>query len=82
MSRYAVRFSSAARRALAETLPEAVAAAAYELITGALSENRQQAGKAAVRATVPLYCARRESYRVLYRIVEAEQRLDIVSITH
>lgn len=82
MSRYAVRFSTAARRALADTLPESVATAAFELITGALSENPQRLGKQLAEPLYPLYSARRGSYRVIYRIVDSEHLIEIVSITH
>jgi mRNA interferase RelE/StbE len=79
---YSVRFSSAARRALTDSLPEVVAAAAYELIVGSLSENPRRPGKQLAEPLYPLYSARRGSYRVIYRIVESEQAIEIVSITH
>jgi hypothetical protein len=43
--RWTIRYKPAARRALAEDLPEEIAAAAYELITGALAENPHRVGK-------------------------------------
>ena len=55
MSRDTVRFSPAAERALTSTLPEAVAAAAFELITGALSENPQRLWKQLADPLYPLY---------------------------
>lgn len=82
MSRYRVRFSPAAKRALTEGLPEAVAAAAFELITGALSENPHRLGKQLNEPLFPLYSARRGTYRIIYRIDEPRHELEIVSVTH
>lgn len=79
---YTVRFSRAARRALSETLPEKVAGAAFEFITGALAENPQRLGKQLHEPLFPLYSARRGEYRVIYRIVKNELIIDVISITH
>jgi mRNA interferase RelE/StbE len=67
---------------LAESLPESVAAAAFELITGALSENPQRLGKQLAEPLHPLYSARRGTYRVIYRIIDADTSIEIVTITH
>ncbi|MCX2749611.1 type II toxin-antitoxin system RelE/ParE family toxin [Arthrobacter sp. MI7-26] len=80
--RYDVRFSRSAKRALTHDLPEKVAAAAFEFITGALSENPQRVGKQLQAPLFPLYSARRGEYRVIYRIVEGVVLIEIVSITH
>ena len=77
-----MRFSPTAKRALTEGLPEAVAAAAFELITGALSENPHRIGKQLAEPLFPLYSARRGTYRVIYRIDEARHKLEIISVTH
>ncbi len=82
MSRYGIHYSSSARLALTSALPERVAAAAYELITGALSENPQRLGKQLSAPLYPIYSARRGDYRVLYRILEDRQIIEIVSIEH
>jgi len=42
---YELRTTSTVRRALSETLPEAVAAAAYEFITGPLVREPYRVGK-------------------------------------
>ncbi|GAB4100777.1 type II toxin-antitoxin system RelE/ParE family toxin [Sinomonas halotolerans] len=82
MSRYTVRFSPAAKRALTEGLPEAVAAAAFELITGALSENPHRLGKQLAEPLFPLYSARRGTYRVIYRLDDSRRELEVVAVTH
>ena len=79
---YTVRFSKSARRALAHDLPEKVAAAAFEFINGVLRENPQRVGKQLQEPLFPLYSARRGEYRVIYRILDKEVIIEIVSIAH
>ena len=69
---YEVRLSRAARRALSDTLPKAVAAAGYEFITGPLADNPQRVGHQLGQPMHPLYSARRGDYRIIYDI-RAEQ---------
>ena len=79
---YKVRFTSAAKRALAEELPDKVATAAWSFIMGALRENPQRVGKQLVEPLLPLYSARRGEYRVVYRIVDEVLLIEIVAIAH
>lgn len=80
--RYEVVFTKSARRALAEVLPEKVAAAAFEFITGALSDNPKRLGKQLREPMYPLYSARRGEYRVIYRIIEQRVVIEIVAVVH
>lgn len=80
--RYEVIYTKSARRALAEGLPEKVAAAAFEFITGALSENPRRLGKQLREPMYPLYSARRGQYRVIYRIIERRVVIEIVAVVH
>lgn len=78
--RYELVVAPTARRQLAETLPEAVAFAAYEFITGPLLDNPHRVGK---RLRPPLedrYSARRGTYRVIYRIDDAHRRAVVVGV--
>lgn len=79
---YEVRFSRSAKRSLTHELPEKVAAAAYEFITGALAENPHRVGKQLDEPMHPLYSARRGEYRVIFRILENEVVIEVVSIVH
>jgi mRNA interferase RelE/StbE len=79
---YEVRFSRSARRALAEGLPEEVAAAVFEFICGALSANPHRVGRQLRPPMYPWYSARRGEYRVIYEIHEALILIQIVSIQH
>ncbi|MET3919349.1 type II toxin-antitoxin system RelE/ParE family toxin [Arthrobacter sp. UYEF20] len=80
--KYDVRFSKSAKRALTDGLPEKVAAAAFEFITGALSDNPQRVGKQLLEPLFPLYSARRGDYRIIYRILDDVVLIDIVSMAH
>ena len=79
---YSVRFTPGAKRALTHELPEKVAAAAFEFIMGALSENPHRVGKPLRPPLAPLYSARRGEYRIIYRIDDDRIIIEVVSITH
>ncbi len=79
---YEVRFSRSAKRSLTPELPEKVAAAAYESITGALADNPHRVGKHLNEPLHPLYSAQRGEYRVIYRILEEEIVIEVVTIVH
>lgn len=71
--RYRLIIAPTAKRQLAEELPEAVAFAADEFIVGPLLDNPHRVGK---RLRPPLqdrFSAHRGTYRVLYRIDDAQR---------
>ncbi|MGI9155788.1 MAG: type II toxin-antitoxin system RelE family toxin [Marmoricola sp.] len=78
----AVTLSSQARRALAEVLPEAVAAACYEFISGPLADNPRRVGKPLRGPMAGLYSARRGEFRVVYDIQESRVLVHVVNIRH
>lgn len=80
--RYEVRFTKSAKKALTEGLPEKVATAAFEFIVGALSQNPRRLGKQLDEPFHPLYSARRGEYRVIYRIIERQLFIEVISIVH
>ena len=79
---YTVVFTQSARRALEITLPESVAAAAFEFIVGPLADNPRHLGRPLREPLAPLYSARRGEYRVLYRIEDDRLVIEIVTIEH
>ena len=79
---YGVRFSRSAKRSLTSELPGKVAAAAYEFIIGTLADDPHRVGKQLSQPLHPLYSARRGEYRVIYRILEKEVVIEVVSIVH
>lgn len=66
----AVEFRGPARRALSETLPEAVAAAAFEFCTGALADSPTRVGRRLGPPLAGYFSARRGTYRVVYTLTE------------
>jgi mRNA interferase RelE/StbE len=78
---YQVAWTRAAQRALAR-LPEKVGTAVVEFCYGALTENPRRVGKALKFDLAGLHSARRGDFRVIYRINEADRRIDIVAIEH
>ena len=80
--RYQLRLSVSARRALAETLPEAVAAAVWEFVNGVLLDTPRRVGKALRFELAGYYAARRGQYRVTYRILDREVVVEIIEISH
>ncbi|GAA2231722.1 type II toxin-antitoxin system RelE/ParE family toxin [Herbiconiux moechotypicola] len=79
---YEVRFTRSAKRALTEQLPEAVAAAAFEFIMGALRDNPKRLGKQLNEPLFPLYSARRGEYRVIYRVEDRRLIIEVVTVVH
>jgi len=72
-----------ARRAIADRLPPEVAAAAVELITGALLANPQRVGKPLGEELVGIYSARLgRDWRVLYEIDDAKHVVIVLDIRH
>jgi mRNA interferase RelE/StbE len=79
---YTLRATPTVRRALAETLPETVAVAAFEFITGPLLENPSRVGKRLLPPLDDRHSARRGSYRVIYRIDDDARVVTVVDIGH
>lgn len=71
-----------ARRALQSALPENVATAVIEFITGALIENPRRVGKQLRGDLAGIHAARRGTYRVLYRINDEQHEVVILRIEH
>jgi mRNA-degrading endonuclease RelE of RelBE toxin-antitoxin system len=80
--RYTVLLTPPTRRALAEVLPPGVAAAAWELISGALAADPWRVGKPLHEPYEGPHSARRGTYRILYKIDEAKHAIEIRSIRH
>ena len=79
---YRVVFRGPARRAVAERLPEAVAAAVLAFCDGPLAENPQRVGKALSGPLLGLHGARRSTYRIVYLIDEERRVVEVVDVAH
>ena len=79
---YELRTTSTVRRALSDILPEAVAAAAYEFITGPLLTDPHRIGKRLLPPMNDRFSARRGTYRVIYRIDDKARVVTVVDVAH
>jgi len=77
---YELRTTSPVRRALGEVLPEAVAAAAYEFITGPLVREPYRVGKRLLSPMDDRFSARRGTYRIIYRIDNKNRVVTVVDV--
>ena len=77
-----LRTSPTVQRALAETLPEAVAAAAYEFMTGPLLREPYRVGKRLLPPLDDRLSARRGTYRIIYRVDDKARMVTVVDIGH
>jgi len=80
--RYQIRFQPAARRAIAERLPETVAAAVLEFCEAALAVNPYRVGKPLFGPLAGCHGARRGTYRVIYRVEENTRTVHVLDIDH
>ena len=79
---YRIELTGAAKRALTNELPEAVAVACWEFIRGPLAENPHRVGKPLRDQLAGRYSARRGEFRVIYSIVEDRVVVRVIHIAH
>jgi mRNA-degrading endonuclease RelE of RelBE toxin-antitoxin system len=79
---YELVLTAPARRALAEQLPEAVAAAVIEFLTKALVGQPRRVGKPLRRELEGIRSARRGTYRILYRMGQDPDEVVVLRIEH
>ena len=79
---YELVLTPPAIRAIQSELPEAVAAAVIEFMTGPLVENPRRVGKMLRRELEGIWSARRGTYRVLYRINDHVDEVVVLRIDH
>ena len=79
---YELTVAGPAARMIQNDLPESVANAAIEFITGPLLENPQRVGKKLRGELEGRYAARRGAYRVVYRIDQSSRRVVVLRVEH
>ncbi len=79
---YRLVIARSASRALALELPEAVASAVVEFVTGVLVESPQRVGKPLQPPLDGKWSARRGQYRVIYMIDVAANVVTVLHISH
>ena len=79
---YRIELTAAAKKALTESVPEAVAVACWEFIRGPLSENPYRVGKPLRHPLEGRYSARRGEFRVIYQIFDDRVVVRVIHIAH
>lgn len=79
---YQLVVASSASRAISLELPESVAAAVIDLITGALLDLPHCLGKQLGRELDRIWSARRGTYRILYAIDDERRTVTVLRIEH
>jgi mRNA interferase RelE/StbE len=78
---YTIAWAAPARRALTR-LPERVGTAVVGFLYGSLADNPHRVGKPLKLGLDGLRSARRGDYRVIYRIDDDRQRVEVMAIEH
>ena len=81
-SSYELVLTPPAIRAIRSGLPEAIAAAVIEFLTGALVEDPCRVGKPLRGELAGIRSARRGTYQILYRPNEEDREVIVVRIDH
>ena len=81
-ARYELVVTAPAARTIRETLPESVAFAVIDFITGPLLENPKRVGASLRGELEGIWSARRGTYRVLYRIEEENHEVVVLGVGH
>ena len=79
---YEIRFQAPARRAIAQRLPETVAAAVLEFCDAALTVSPHRVGRPLYGPLAGCHGARRGTYRIVYRIDENNGVVHVLDIDH
>lgn len=79
---YDLVVARSAARAIAEVLPEAVAAAVIDLITGDLLAAPKRVGKPLRRELEGAWVARRGTFRVVYEIDQGRHEVVVLRVDH
>ncbi len=79
---YELIITPPAAKAIAEQLPEPVAAAVIEFVTTALIREPRRVGKPLRRELIGIWSARRGTYRILYRVRDDTREVIVLRIEH
>ncbi len=80
--RYQLQVAASVSRALSVGLPEAVATAVLQLLTGDLLSHPKRVGKPLGQELTGLWSARRGEYRVLYEVDDDDRIVTVLDIAH
>ena len=65
-----------------EHVPESVAVAVIDFITGSLLDNPQRVGRELRTELARIHSARRGTFRILYRINEEQREVTVLRVDH
>ncbi len=82
MTPYRLETTPTVRRMLTTRLPESIAVAAYELMTGPLLDNPYRVGKRLAPPLDDRFSARRGTYRIIYRVDDKRMVVTVVDVGH
>ena len=82
LSGYDLVVAGPAARAIGEELPEGVAAAVIDFITGSLLDNPRRVGRELRNELAGIHSARRGTFRILYRINEDQREATVLRVDH
>jgi len=80
--RYELVVARSAARAISDELPEAVAAAVIEFVTGPLLDHPHRVGRQLRNELSGILSARRGTYRVLYRVDDDLKTVTVLQVDH
>ena len=80
--RYTIVVTAPAARAIREKLPEGVAWAVTDFITGPLLDNPRRVGAPLRDELEGVWSARRGTYRALYRIADESHEVIVLRVAH
>ena len=81
-ARYELVVTAPAARVIRETLPESVAFAVIDFVTGPLLEDPKRVGALLRGELEGIWSARRGTYRILYRIDEENHEVIVLRVGH
>lgn len=81
-SRYEIVVTAPAARAVRDTLPEGVAFAVIDFITGPMLDNPRRVGVPLRNELEGVWSARRGTYRILYRIDDQRREVIVLRVGH
>ena len=79
---YEIVVTGPAAQAIGETLPEAVAFAVIDFVTGPLRENPHRVGAPLRGELEGIWSARRGTYRILYRVDDGAREVIVLRVAH
>jgi mRNA interferase RelE/StbE len=79
---YRLRVAASAGRVIQDKLPEGVAAAVIEFITGTLLANPHRVGNPLHRELSGVHAARRGAFRILYQIDDVIHLVTVLRVEH